>query len=78
MTDNVENKEVTQPEAQQPQPQQESFDLTINDLNALRSIIDVATQRGAFKASEYVAVGTLYNKLNGFLEQVAKQGQQNG
>jgi hypothetical protein len=54
----------------------ENFDLTVQDLNALRQIIDVATQRGAFKAGEMVTVGTVYNKLNGFLETVTKQGQQ--
>lgn len=81
MTDKVENKEVAQaPAAEQAQaPQQESFDLTINDLNAIRSIIDLASQRGTFKANEMAAVGTIYNKLDGFLTQVSKQGQpQNG
>jgi hypothetical protein len=77
MTDTVENQteaQVAQPEA--TEAKQESFDLTINDLTQLRAIVDVASQRGAFKASELAAVGTAYNKLNGFLEQVAKQGQQ--
>ena len=63
-----------QTETQQPE-QQAGLDLTIQDLNALRSIIDVATQRGAFKANELAAVGTVYNKLAGFLDAVAKQSQ---
>jgi hypothetical protein len=46
-------------------------DLNISDLAALRSIIDVASQRGAFKANELEAVGKTYNKLNTFLESVA-------
>jgi hypothetical protein len=45
-------------------------DLNINDLAALRSIIDVASSRGAFKAAELEAVGKIYNKLNTFLESV--------
>ena len=60
----------TQPaegEAQKP------ADLNISDLVALKSIIDVATQRGAFKAAEMEAVGKTYNKLNAFLESVTKQ-----
>jgi hypothetical protein len=65
-----ENKtEATQQEAA---PQQ-GADLNISDLAALRSIIDVATQRGAFKAPELEAVGKAYNKLNSFLESVTKK-----
>lgn len=52
---------------------QESMDLTINDLNAMKSIIDVASSRGAFKPAEMMTVGQVYNKLNNFLASVAKQ-----
>ena len=48
-------------------------DLNVNDLVALKSIIEVATQRGAFKANELEAVGKTFNKLNVFLEAVAKK-----
>ena len=51
------------PEAQQPE-------LTIQDLGNLRAIIDVASQRGAFKAAEFQAVGAAFNKLNDFLNAV--------
>ena len=47
-------------------------ELTVQDLGVLRSIIDVASQRGAFKANEMEAVGKTYNKLDVFLQQVAK------
>jgi hypothetical protein len=72
MTDAVKKEEVAQPAAEQP-----GTDLTISDLNALKTIIDVATQRGAFKAAEMEAVGKVYNKLNNFLASVtpAKEGQ---
>jgi hypothetical protein len=64
---------TTQPEAQTAQPEaQASVDLTVQDLAGLRSVIDVASSRGAFKAAEMEAVGKLFNKLNAFLEQVAK------
>ena len=66
-------EQVAQQEAQQPQ--QENFDLTLQDLGALRAIIDIAAQRGAFKPAEMTAVGTVYNKLTGFLDNVAKQQQ---
>lgn len=48
-------------------------DLNISDLVALKNIIEVATQRGAFKAAELEAVGKTFNKLNVFLEAVAKK-----
>ena len=50
-------------------------DLTINDLNALKTIIDIASSRGAFKPTEMVAVGQTYTKLSTFLEIVAKQAE---
>jgi hypothetical protein len=48
-------------------------DLNVNDLTALKNIIDVATQRGAFKAAEMEAVGKVYNRLNLFLDSVTKK-----
>lgn len=63
--------------AQQEQPvEQAAVDLNLNDLAALRSVLDVACQRGAFKANELEAVGKVYNKLNAFLESVAKKEPQ--
>lgn len=50
-------------------------DLTINDLNALKTIIDIASSRGAFKPTEMVAVGQTYTKLENFLTLVAKQAE---
>jgi hypothetical protein len=48
-------------------------DLNVSDLVGLKSIIEIATQRGAFKANELEAVGKTFNKLNTFLEAVAKK-----
>lgn len=65
---------VEQPAAETANTEQGS-DLTINDLNALKTIIDIASSRGAFKPSEMVAVGQTYTKLSTFLEIVAKQAE---
>jgi hypothetical protein len=76
MTDEVKTQEAqTAPEqtAAPEAPQAQSPDLNVNDLAALRSIIEVATTRGAFKATELEAVGKTFNKLNTFLEAVAKK-----
>lgn len=56
---------------EQPQETQETTDgpeLTVQDLQAIKSIIDVASQRGAFKPGEMMTVGQTYNKLEQFLE----------
>lgn len=65
---------ATAPEAAAA-PEATAPDLNINDLAALRSILDVASSRGAFKAAELEAVGKIYNKLNSFLEAVTKKDQ---
>lgn len=62
----------TQQPAETAAPQQESADLTISDLSAMKTIIDIASSRGAFKPNEMVAVGQTYTKLSTFLDTVAK------
>lgn len=55
--------------------QGEAAQLTINDLVAMKSIIDIASQRGTFKPNEMVVVGQTYTKLMTFLDSVKKQGE---
>ena len=74
MTDNVEQNTAEQ-EVPAQSPQEANNDLTINDLNAMKVIIDIASSRGAFKPNEYAAVGQTYTKLTAFLDQVAKQAE---
>lgn len=50
-----------------------SADLTVQDLGIIKSIIDAACQRGAFKANEMQAVGATFNKLESFLQVVQAQ-----
>jgi len=49
--------------------------ITVTDLIALRNIINLAAERGAFKAEEMLNVGTVYTKLSNFLEAVMEQAQ---
>jgi len=65
--------DTTQPTG--PEAGQDATELTINDLNAMKVIIDIASSRGAFKPNEMVAVGQTYTKLTSFLEVVAKQAE---
>jgi hypothetical protein len=68
-----ENKVEAPASAPEAAPEQPQAELNISDLAALRSIVEVASQRGAFKANELEAVGKTFNKLNTFLESVAKK-----
>lgn len=53
--------------------EQPAAELTVQDLQQLKQIIDVSTQRGAFKGNELMSVGQVYNKLEVFLNSVAAQ-----
>ena len=72
MTDQVEKQEAVQAT---DAPKADANELTINDLNAMKVIIDIASSRGAFKPNEMVAVGQTYTKLTTFLEAVDKQAE---
>lgn len=60
------NEQATEAPAQ-------SAELTVQDLSAIKQIIDVASQRGAFKPNEMVVVGQTYTKLETFLNAVQSQ-----
>ena len=50
--------------------------ITIADLNLLKNVVDVASSRGAFRASEMQDIGAVYNRLTAFLEAVVAQAQE--
>ena len=58
-------------EAGQEQPVPESVNLS--DLGTLLQIVDLATQRGAFRGAELSQVGAVFDKLNAFLTYVQEQ-----
>jgi hypothetical protein len=64
----VATEEGVAPQATQPE-------LSINDLQNLRGIINVAVKRGAFEAAELTAVGSVYDRLNAFLNAVTPAPQ---
>lgn len=59
-------------ETQAPE-QQGGAELTVQDLAALKQIIDVASSRGTFKPNEMAVVGSTYTKLEQFLAAVQAQ-----
>ena len=58
------------------QTQPDPNELTIQDLATMKGIIDVASERSAFKPKEMAAVGIIYNKLELFLNNVEEQQKQ--
>ena len=61
-------------ETTQEQPQATAPDsISLNDLQLLMNIVDLSTQRGAFRGNELTQVGAVYDKLNAFLSFVAEQ-----
>lgn len=67
------NEKEIEVQADTTEPKNAAPELNVSDLVGLKSIIDVATQRGAFKAAEMEAVGKIYNRLDKFIETVAKK-----
>jgi len=49
--------------------------LSLEELNMLMQIVDLAVQRGAFRGNEISQVGAVFDKLNAFLGAVAQANQ---
>jgi hypothetical protein len=65
-----------QPVTKEAAPAAAAPELTVQDLSAIKAIIDVASQRGAFKPNEMVTVGQTYTRLENFLIAIQAQQQQ--
>lgn len=63
--------EDTPEQTQEPQDAPES--ISLNDLQLLLQIVDLASSRGAFRGAELTQVGGIFDKLNVFLSYVAEQ-----
>lgn len=49
--------------------------LTVTDISAAATLIDLAMARGAFKAAEAASIGQLYTKLTAFVDMVNQQAE---
>jgi len=67
----VENQEQVSTEEQQV-PES----VSLNDLQLLANIVDLASQRGAFRGAELSQVGSVFDRLQKFLGFVAKQQEE--
>jgi hypothetical protein len=55
-------EEVQTEQAQQP------VGLTLQDMKILAGAIEIASQRGGYRAAEMEVIGSTYNKLTSFLK----------
>lgn len=56
----------------QPTPETNT-QITLSDLQSLKVCVEVACSRGAYRAEEMQAIGTVYNNLTKFLGAVTPQ-----
>lgn len=80
MASNAKRKEKAQMAEEQTQAPEEAVaestapeSVNLSDLGTLLQIVDLATQRGAFRGAELSQVGAVYDKLNAFLSYVQEQ-----
>lgn len=73
MTDETINTEAEMPEAEAGAEAGIPESINLSDLGTLLQIVDLATQRGAFRGSELTQVGAVFDKLNVFLSYVQQQ-----
>ena len=63
MTDTKENKEIPLAKTEAP----EEVQLTIGDISTVKTIIEIASSKGAFKAEELHVVGLTYDRITKWL-----------
>tara|TARA_B100002019_G_C21208038_1_gene567797 strand:- start:234 stop:536 length:303 start_codon:yes stop_codon:yes gene_type:complete len=79
MAEDIKQETSVEAEAQvdaeaQPQGDQEVPEsIGLQDLQLLANIVDLASQRGAFRGNELSQVGAVFDKLSTFLNYVAQQ-----
>lgn len=52
---------------EQQEQAQQPIGLTLQDMKILAGAIELASQRGGYRAGEMEIIGATYNKLSGFL-----------
>ena len=52
-----------------------STQLSVTDLAIIKNVIDLACTRGAFRANEMREVGSVYDRLSAFLDELVAQAE---
>lgn len=55
---------------------QQAPELGVQDLQTVLAVIELASNRGAFKGGELSAVGQLFDKINNFVTAFTKQAEE--
>jgi hypothetical protein len=66
-------KKVEETMTEQAQESNLPESISLQDLQILLQIVDLASSRGAFRGAELTQVGTIFDKLNTFLSFIAEQ-----
>lgn len=68
-------KEMSEETSETPDNQSSSVpeSISLQDLQVLLQIVDLASSRGAFRGAELTQVGAIFDKLNTFLSFIAEQ-----
>jgi hypothetical protein len=69
-------KTTEQVQAETTSAEQSNPSLSLQDLVLVAQVIQITSQRGAFRAEEMANVGALYNKLVAFLESAGAVSKQ--
>lgn len=69
----VAEEAVTEEAVAAPEGGEQPESISLNDLQLLLQIVDLASKRGAFAGAELTQVGGIFDKLNTFLTYVAEQ-----
>lgn len=70
-------EETTNTETQSTEGETVAPSLGVTDLQNAAQVIDLAMQRGAFRASEAAQVGVVYNRLTSFITSVQDKQKEN-
>lgn len=80
MTEETQTPEVAEEAPATEAPAQNPVSLTLQDLTLTANVIDLAVQRGAFKAAEATTVGNVFNKLVAIIQAITPpkpEGEEN-
>ena len=67
MTSVEEKKEISE-ETSDKTVSEETQGITLNDIVAMRNIVNIASRRGAFGADEFKDIGIIYNRIDTFVK----------
>ncbi len=66
-------KEMSENTVDQAQEANVTESISLQDLQVLLQIVDLASSRGAFRGVELTQVGAIFDKLNAFLSFIGEQ-----